>query len=108
MIRIVKELQAMSLDTADKIWHRLPLVPATGTIETSDKKDESGRLATMKLNATLSDSDSDSIIRDNIMLRVTFCDGSVETYGSNDLPLSLSVTKADTLRISCAYEYPLF
>lgn len=106
MIRIIKELHALSLDLSDGIWSRLPLVPATGTIETSEKKEEPGRLATMKLNATLYA--SDPILHDCMILRVTFCDGSVKTYGSRGLPLFLSVTESNAVRISCAYEYPVF
>lgn len=106
MIRIIKTLEARSIDLADGIWIPLPLVPGTGTIERSDKQEDAGRLATMKLSATLSS--APDIARDALELKVTFCDGREEIYGSEDLPLRLSVTETDVVKIECSYDCPVF
>lgn len=80
MIRIIDTLQAQSLDRQDGVWHRLALIPATATIERSEKVEEAGRLATIKINASLSE--SSEVLRDNLVIKVGFCHG-----GQRDLRL---------------------
>lgn len=47
-------------------------------------------------------------MRDNLMLKVGFCHGDDETYGSGDLPLTFDVTEANnTLKLSCSYQFPV-
>lgn len=108
MIRIIKRLRAQSLDLADGIWYLLPMVPATGQLETTMKSEAAGRLGTAKISATLSA--GHDILRDNLILEVTFCqdEDSVVTYGSADLPLRLEVSESDTIKVACTYSYPVF
>jgi hypothetical protein len=105
MIRIIDSLQAQSLDGGDGQWTVLPLVPATGTIETSESSDDGGRLVTVKVAATLFS--GPDIIHDNLSLKVGFCGGDTETYGTEDLPLALDVSRSDTVKVSCTYKFPL-
>jgi hypothetical protein len=107
MIRIIKSLRAQSLDLGDGQWVTLPMVPATGSIEISMKTEAAGRLATAKISATLTR--EDAILRDNIILQVTYCEDSdsVETFGAADLPLRLDVSRSDTVRISASYSWPV-
>ncbi len=106
MIRIIDTLRAQSLDRQDGVWRRLALVPGTATIERSEKTEDAGRLATVKINATLSE--ASDVMRDNLMLKVGFCHGDDETYGSGDLPLTFDVTEANnTLKLSCSYQFPV-
>ena len=107
MIKIIKTLKARSLDLGDGILHTLPMVPATGYLEITEKDDSAGRLATAKISATLS-RDHD-ILRDNLELQVGFCDDedTVRSFGTVDLPLRLEITMADTIKVSCSYSYPI-
>lgn len=106
MIRIIDTLQAQSLDKQDGIWRKLALVPGTATIERSEKTEDAGRLATVKINATLSD--ASDVMRDNLILKVGFCHGDDETYGSEDLPLTFEVNETNTLKLSCSYQFPVY
>ena len=106
MIRIIDSLQAQSLDRQDGVWHKLALVPGTATIERSEKTEDAGRLATVKINATLSE--SAEIMRDNLILKVGFCHGDDETYGTEDLPLAFEVNETNTLKLSSSYQFPVF
>ena len=105
MIRIIDTLQAQSLDRRDGIWHELALVKGTATIERSEKTEDAGRLATVKISATLSE--ASDVMRDNLTLVVGFCHGESETYGSEDLPLTFDVSEANTLKLSCSYQFPV-
>lgn len=107
MIRIIKTLRAQSLDLADGRWSALPMVPATGTIEITEKTEAAGRLATARIEATLA-SEPD-ILRDNLILEVAFCEDedSVMSFGSSDLPLRLDISRTDRLRISASYSWPV-
>jgi hypothetical protein len=106
MIRIIDTLQAQSLDRQDGVWHRLALIPATATIERSEKVEEAGRLATIKINASLSE--SSEVLRDNLVIKVGFCHGDGEIYGSEDLPLTFEISETNILKISCAYQIPVY
>ncbi len=106
MIRIIDTLQAQSLDRQDGIWHKLALVPGTATIERSEKTEDAGRLATVKISATLSE--ASGVMRDNLILKVGFCHGNDETYGSEDLPLTFEVSETNTLKLSCSYQFPVY
>lgn len=106
MIRIIDTLQAQSLDKQDGIWHKLALVPGTATIERSEKTEDAGRLATVKISATLSE--ASGVMRDNLILKVGFCHGNDETYGSEDLPLTFEVSETNTLKLSCSYQFPVY
>ena len=106
MIRIIDTLQAQSLDRQDGIWHKLALVPGTATIERSEKTDDSGRLATVKISATLSE--ASDVMRDNLILKVGFCHGDDESYGTEDLPLTFEVSETNTLKLSCSYQFPVY
>lgn len=106
MIRIIDTLQAQSLDKQDGIWHKLALVPGTATIEKSEKTEDAGRLATVKISATLSE--ASGVMRDNLILKVGFCHGSDETYGSEDLPLTFEANETNTLKLSCSYQFPVY
>lgn len=105
MIRIIDSLRAMSLDKNDGQWVTLPLVPATGTVELSESTDNGGRLVTAAVSATLSS--APDILHDNVTLKVGFCGGEYETYGTDDLPLTLEVSRSDTVKVSCKYRYPV-
>nr|DAF38117.1 MAG TPA: hypothetical protein [Caudoviricetes sp.] len=106
MIRIIDTLQAQSLDRQDGVWHRLALIPATATIERSEKVEEAGRLATIKINASLSE--SSEVLRDDLVIKVGFCHGGGEIYGSEDLPLTFEISETNILKISCAYQFPIY
>ena len=106
MIRIIDTLQAQSLDKQDGIWHKLALVPGTATVERSEKTEDAGRLATVKISATLSE--ASGVMRDNLILKVGFCHGNDETYGSEDLPLTFEVSETNTLKLSCSYQFPVY
>lgn len=106
MIRIIDTLQAMSLDKRDGVWHRLALVPGTATIERSEKTEDAGRLATVKIAATLSE--SSDVMRDNLTLAVGFCHGDDEVYGTEELPLTFDVSETNALKLSCSYQYPVY
>lgn len=106
MIRIIDTLQAQSLDKQDGIWHKLALVPGTATIERAEKTEDAGRLATVKISATLSE--ASGVMRDNLILKVGFCHGDDETYGSEDLPLTFEVSETNTLKLSCSYQFPVY
>lgn len=105
MIRIIDSLLAQSLDRQDGVWHALKIVPATATIERTGKHEDAGRLATVKINATLSD--TPDVLRDNLIVKVGYCHGDDETYGSEDLPLTFEVSETNTVKISCSYQYPI-
>lgn len=105
MIRIIDSLLAQSFDRQDGEWHALPIVPATATIERTDKQEDAGRLATVKINATLSE--ASEVMRDNLVVKVGYCHGDDETYGSEDLPLTFEVSETNTVKISCSYQYPI-
>ena len=106
MIRIIDSLQAQSLDCQSGVWHKLAHVHATAPIELSDKTEDAGMLATVKINATLSE--SSEIMRDNLILKVGFCHGDDETYGTEDLPLAFEVNETNTLKLSSSYQFPVF
>lgn len=105
MIRIIDSLLVQSLDRGDGAWHTLPVVPATATIERSDKEEDAGRLATVKISATLSE--ASEVMRDNLVVKVSYCHGDDETYGSEDLPLTFEVSETNTVKISCSYQFPV-
>lgn len=106
MIRIISMLQAQSLDRQDGVWHKLELVPGTATIERTEKAEDAGRLASIKINATLSN--ASEVMRDNLIIMVGFCHGDDEIYGSEDLPLTFEVNETNTLKLSCSYQFPIY
>lgn len=105
MIRIIDSLLAQSLDRQDGIWHTIRIVPATATIERTEKPEDAGRLATVKINATLSE--ASEVMRDNLVVKVGYCHGDGETYGTEELPLTFEVSDTNTLKLSCSYQFPV-
>ena len=51
---------------------------------------------------------SSEIMRDNLILKVGFCHGDDETYGTEDLPLAFEVNETNTLKLSSSYQFPVF
>lgn len=106
MIRIIEKITVLSLDRTDTAAIELPMVPASGTVEISDTKESDGRLRTISLSAVVTRRFEE--LYDRLKLSIAYCDGGVETYGTEDLPVYLDIKKAaGQVKISTKYKIPL-
>ena len=101
MIRIVKQIFVRSLDTEGD-WLLLPLVPTTATLDMGHTPEEAGDLTSYQLEATLRFCPDTA--RHNLCVKVVFDDDSSATFGTEDLPVKLEITQAETTVIECDYE----
>lgn len=106
MIRIIEKLAVLSLDRTDTATIDLPMVPASGTVEISDTKESEGRLRTITLSAVITRRFEE--LYDRLKLSIVYCDGGIETYGTEDLPVYLDIkTVSGQIKISTKYKIPL-
>lgn len=109
MIRIIKEMfVCRTADTTDTLaMERLPMVPASGTLETKETADDNGRCLTHKieLRCTVIPTSTLRIIRDGCISRIVFSDGTAIYLGTADLPLRIE-TEDDlgVLRLSASWK----
>ncbi len=101
MIRIVKQIFVRSLDTEGE-WQLLPLVPTTATLDIEHTPEDAGDLTSYQLEATLRFCPDTA--RHNLCVKVVFDDNSSATFGTEDLPVKLEITQAETTVIECDYE----
>ena len=106
MIRIIKSVEARSLDAPGGAWAALPLVRGTGVLETTQKPEDAGQLGEARLSAVLSS--SPGILSDSLELLVFFCGGGSVRLGTADLPVRLEVSRGDSVRVSCAWKRPIY
>lgn len=106
MIRIIEKIAVLSLDRTDTAAIELPMVPASGTVEISDTQENDGRLRTITLSAVVTRRLEE--LYDRLKVSVVYCNGCVETYGNDDLPVCLDIkTVSGQIRISTKYKIPL-
>lgn len=102
MIRIIEKIEVKSLDLEGKPVVELPMVPATGKVEVSDAADSAGILRTVTISATLTE--TVRALAGRVIVTLYFCDGSVQTWGSAELPLIFDVKIGDRVTISVKYK----
>ena len=101
MIRNINYIFIQDLDDALLFWKTLPLVPASASADIKTEPDDKGLRRTLSLNATLK-----GLIPElyaNLRIKIRWSDGSLESFGSEALPLRLSVTRANPIRVSASY-----
>lgn len=106
MIRIIEKITVLSLDRTDTAAIELPMVPASGTVEISDTQNKDGRLRTISLSAVITRKFEE--LYDRLKLSIVYCDGGIDTYGTDDIPVRLDIkTASNQTKISTKYEIPL-
>lgn len=106
MIRIIEKITVLSLDRTDTAAIELPMVPASGTVEISDTQNKDGRLRTISLSAVITRKFEE--LYDRLKLSIVYCDGGIDTYGTDDIPVRLDIkTSSNQTKISTKYEIPL-
>lgn len=106
MIRIIERIAVLSLDRTDTAAIDVPIVPASGIVEIADTHSQDGRLRTITLSAVITRRFEE--LYDRLNLSIVYCDGGIETYGTEDLPLRLDIkTVSSQTKISAKYEIPL-
>lgn len=109
MIRIIKEMfVSQAADTTSTLaMQRLPMIPASGTLETKETVDDNGRCLTHKieLRCTVIPTSTLRIIRYGCIARVVFSDGTSAYLGTADLPLRIETEdNLDVLRLSASWK----
>lgn len=104
MKKIITEILYSDLDNTPGIWYTAPMIPASGSFSSESEKKSPGRLRTVKLSFKLY-SKPEGIDR-NTSLVVKFDDNSREIVGTNDLPVTLTITDKGFLEASCKWECP--
>ena len=105
MIRIIERLFIKSFDAGVKDFIPLDIVPGSATLTITDSRDEGGRVSEYKLNATLRK--DPGCLGERLAVRVFFCGRSASvTFGTEDLPVFLSVTVDNRITISCKHKEP--
>lgn len=100
MIRIVKELLFKDLDN-DEAFRKVPLIAGTATADTKVESTEHGLRKTISFQGT--------VVRTlpgmegNLQLRLTYDNNDRETIGTAWLPVRISFSRSDIIRISFAY-----
>ena len=75
-------------------------------MEIADTHSQDGRLRTITLSAVITRRFEE--LYDRLKLSIVYCDGGIETYGTEDLPLRLDIkTVSSQTKISAKYEIPL-
>lgn len=104
MIRIIHKILVRSFDADDtNAWTELPMVPASGTAETTIEKETAGRRGNLNISAVITY--PCPILGYRTGVRLVYCDKSVENYGTEDLPVYWTVTKGNSIQISAEYEF---
>jgi hypothetical protein len=105
MMYVVKSL-LFKLAINPTAWIASGLVPGTGRldIDTSDSGD--GLVRTYRLRATLSRDKraGADILTEDMMVRVILDDGENIIFGSQELPVRLSISGSDPLSVSCDWQ----
>lgn len=102
MIRIVSSIEVQSLDMEGEPVYTLPMVPASGKVEVSDTAESAGLLRTVTIEAVLKE--TVAALTGRVIVKVTYCDGSVETFGSAALPVRFGVKIGQNIQISAKYQ----
>lgn len=101
MIRTIKEIWIYPLDDATPEWSQLHIIPGTATITIETSSEDSGRLMTYNLSATLR-RPHPALFR-NLRLRIIYDNGR-ETFGTKDLPVRFDSQRDNRLVISVKYK----
>lgn len=104
MIRIIKRLSAR-LAGGPQSFQQLPMIPASGTLNTSTEDTEAGLQQKNSLTARLHSSASalHDLLYSDLILMLEFEDGSTVYIGTNDIPVRLKVNEGDTLDIGAEH-----
>lgn len=104
MMYVVQSLQYK--EGSGSTWVSMGLVPGTGRLDINTDDSADGMVRTYRLQATISRSKragADDLTGD-LQLRVVLDDGEDIHFGSTEMPVRLSVSGTDPLRISCDWK----
>ena len=104
MKKIITDVLYSDLDNTPGSWNYAPMIPASGSFSSESEKKSSGRLRTIKLSFKIYN--RFTAADRNLSLLVKFDDNSQEIIGTNDLPVSLTITDKGYLEASCKWECP--
>lgn len=102
MIRIIKQLRAKDID-GPGTWEDLRMVPASGVLRTTSEDTDAGRYRKTTLSVTLKAGLTRTILGRDLILEVTFEDGTTRIVGSTDIPVRLKVDESDLLTVSAEH-----
>ena len=111
MIRIIKEISVRPAEDTPGIPVKLPMIPASGTMEVKEQNDENGRYSTTKLSCrckSLSPAVR-RITRDGCIVRVSFSGGGCHIpdliLGTEDIPVRFELEDSlDFLKLSATHK----
>ena len=107
MIRLIEKITVTDVQDRDYSM-ALDLIPASGTCLISEQEDEGGRFERIELSFRTGQPGSlDDWWRRDLILDVTFSDGSAETIGTDSVPARLNTSKSSVFDVSCEYIRPL-
>lgn len=101
MIRIVEKIEVRSLDMEGEPVYTLPMVPATGRVEISDTHEPAGVLRTVTIQAVLRE--TVDALAGRVIVKVSYCGGGVETWGTRSLPVVFDVKISGNVQITAKY-----
>lgn len=103
MIRIIKRLSARLAGGSQ--FQQLPMVPASGTLNTGTEDTEAGPQQKNSLTARLYSSASalHDLLYSDLILMLEFEDGSTVYIGTDDIPVRLKANEGDTLDIGAEH-----
>lgn len=102
MIKIIEEIRVYSLDSDAPEWKTVPIVPASATMEISGAYDDNGRKVTRDLSGVITEALPE--LSGRTMVQVDFCDGTSDSFGSEDLPVWWELTEGQNISFSVTHE----
>lgn len=87
-------------------WIASGLVPGTGRLDIDTDDSSDGRVRTYRLRATLARDKRAGmdLLTEDVMVRVILDSGEDIIFGSEELPVRLSVSGTDPLSVSCDWK----
>lgn len=104
MMYVVKSL--MYKEGSGDSWTMMGLIPGTGRLDINTDDSRNGTVRTYRLQATLTRSKragADDLSGD-LRIRVLLDSGEDIQFGTEELPVRLSVSGSDPLSVSCAWQ----
>lgn len=107
MIRLVKKIEARIAERGTQLT-ALPLLAPSGTFRTDIEDTEAGlqmkKTLTARLHPTIpGDTQLRDFLRNDLVVKLTFEDGTTEIVGTEDIPVRLKISHSDTLDISAEH-----
>lgn len=104
MIKIITSISLTEAGALPRNWKTLPMIPASGTFSSEASTSGSGRSRTVTVDFKVARRVPE--LSREIILKLSFDDGSYAMVGSDDLPATLTVKTSSATVCTCKWVTP--